>query len=359
MEVISSNAPYFLNVLARTDSGTEYGNYYIYLGQVSQSNLLYSGKVYAPDEGARVVIPVNIQPVLVNYTNSNVELLQNFNSGFQPSATQGYIGTKFSVVYDSYSATEGYVSLTVELFMVYCTENATNKELGFDSSTSTFPLLANDYIQGKYVLGTYFSLTRIVPDSGDGATMTLVQKNAQGDESSSVWNFGDGTYRGGGTLPISADTVSFSILVDNNPVITDMEVVSCLPANSYILYYVNSLGAIDYIICDKKNTVTYNADRHGMTRYATIANRTKFGKLNYLNNSTRTWELNTDIMSDQQSSQMYKVFNSQYMWLYDCDKNQINSVVLEDASLKIKKFDTDKVFNYTIKVSSSQTFTIQ
>lgn len=354
MDVISSNAPYIINVATRDGDGNPLGQYRIYKGDSSAGELIYTGQLYSEEGGHDTAEPVNIQPILVNYTSNDVGKLTNYGNAFTTASTS-YLNTKFAV---EYQRTTGDSS-TLVLNMLYCTENATNQELGFDSSTSTFPLLANNYIQGKYVLGTYFTLTRIVPDSGDGATMTLVQKNAQGEESSSVWNFGAGTYRGAGTLPIAADTVSFSILVDNNPVITDMEVVSCLPANSYILYYVNSLGAIDYIICDKKNTVTYNADCHGMTRYATIANRTNFGKINYLNNSTKTWELNTDIMSDQQSSQMYKVFNSQYMWLYDCDKNQINSVVLEDASLKIKKFDTDKVFNYTIKVSSSQTFTIQ
>ena len=64
-------------------------------------------------------------------------------------------------------------------------------------------------------------------------------------------------------------------------------------------------------------------------------------------------------MNDEQSKQMYKVFNSEYMWLYDVDKGQMNSVVIEDASLKIKKFSTEKIYNYTITVKSSQTFTIQ
>ena len=96
-----------------------------------------------------------------------------------------------------------------------------------------------------------------------------------------------------------------------------------------------------------------------MTRYANIQDRTAFGKLNYLNNTSTTWTLNTDIMTDEQSKQMYKLFNSEYIWLYDVDKGQMNSVVIEDASLKIKKFITDKVYNYTITVKSSQTFTIR
>ena len=64
-------------------------------------------------------------------------------------------------------------------------------------------------------------------------------------------------------------------------------------------------------------------------------------------------------MNDKQSKQMYKLFNSEYIWLYDVDKAQMNSVVIEDASLKIKKFSTEKIYNYTITVKSSQNFTIQ
>ena len=193
----------------------------------------------------------------------------------------------------------------------------------------------------------------------DNATLELTETLASGDVVTSTMTYVNGTYRSGGILQLNDSTVSFSISIDGKPAVTDMKVVNCLPENSYILYYVNSLGAIDWLICDKNNTVTYNADRHSMTRFASIQDRTAFGKLNYLNNTSTTWALNTDIMNDEQSKQMYKVFNSEYLWLYDVDKGQMNSVVIEDANLKIKKFSTDKVYNYTITVKSSQNFTIQ
>ena len=243
--------------------------------------------------------------------------------------------------------------------MLYCTENATNQELGWDSSTSAFPYIANDFIQNTYVAGSYFSLLQLCPNGGTSVNLELTETLASGETVTSTFNFVNGDNRSGGILQLNDSTVSFNITIAGKPAVTDMKVINCLPENSYILYYVNSLGAIDWLICDKKNTVTYNAERHSMTRYANIQDRTAFGKLNYLNNTSTTWALNTNIMNDEQSKQMYKVFNSEYLWLYDVDKGQMNSVVIEDASLKIKKFSTDKVYNYTITVKSSQTFTIQ
>lgn len=356
MDVISSNAPYIINVATRDTDGNALGDYKVYLGAVvSDDYLIYSGKLYSAQGGVAVVKPVDLQPIIVNYTPENIGIMQNDSSNFQPIPVSSNLSQRFIVVYDDIDGS----SITKDLYMLYCTENATNNELGWDSSTSTFPYIANDFIQNKYVAGTYFSLLQLCPDGGDGVSMVLTETLASGTTQTTTWTYGNGTFRSAGALQLDSSTVSFSITIDGEPAVTDLEVISCLPENSYILYYVNSLGAIDWLICDKKNSVTYNADRHSMTRYATIQDRTKFGKINYLNNTTKTWTLNTDIMTDAQSKQMYKVFNSEYMWLYDVDKGQMNSVILEDASLKIKRFDTDKVYNYTITVKSSQTFTIQ
>lgn len=356
MDIIASNSPYILNVATRDTNGNALGEYKVYIGTtVSDDYLIYTGKLYSDESGVAVIKPVDLQPILVNYTSSNIGIMQNRTSGFLPNPTYSNVYQRFTVVYDTVSGS----TATKELYMLYCSENATREEMGWDSSTSTFPYIANDFIQNKYVAGTYFSLLQLCPDGGDGVTMTLTETTQDGSTYTSIWNYANGSYRGGGTLPLHDNTASFSIDIDGDTAVSNMEVVNCLPENSYILYYVNTLGAIDWIICDKKNSVTYNADRHSMTMYANIQDRTKFGKINYLNNTTKTWSLNTDIMNDVQSKQMYKVFNSEYLWLYDVDKGQINSVVLEDASLKIKRFDTDKVYNYTITVKSSQTFTIQ
>ena len=356
MDVVSSNAPYIINVATRDANANALGNYKVYIGTtVSDEYLIYSGKLYSEEGGASVTKPVDLQPIIVNYTSKNVGIMQNKSGNFQTNPLNSSLGQRFTVVYDTITGS----TATKDIGMLYCTENATNQELGWDSSTSAFPYIANDYIQNTYVAGTYFSLLRLFPGGSTSVTLELTETLASGDVVTSTMNYVNGTYRSGGILQLHDTTVSFSITIAGKPAVTDMKVINCLPENSYILYYVNSLGAIDWLICDKKNTVTYNAERHSMTRYANIQDRTAFGKLNYLNNTSTTWALNTDIMNDEQSKQMYKVFNSEYIWLYDVDKGQMNSVVIEDASLKIKKFSTDKVYNYTITVKSSQTFTIQ
>ena len=356
MDVVSSNAPYIINVATRDTNGNALGNYKVYIGTtVSDNNLIYSGKLFSEEGGVAVTKPVDLQPIIVNYTPKNVGIMQNKSGNFQPNPLNSSLGQRFAVVYDTISGS----TETKDIGMLYCTENATNHELGWDSSTSTFPYIANDFIQNTYVAGSYFSLLQLCPNGGTSVNLELTETLASGETVTSTFNFVNGDNRSGGILQLNDSTVSFNITIAGKPAVTDMKVINCLPPNSYILYYVNSLGAIDWLICDKKNTVTYNAERHSMTRYANIQDRTAFGKLNYLNNTSTTWALNTDIMNDEQSKQMYKVFNSEYMWLYDVDKAQMNSVVIEDASLKIKKFSTDKVYNYTITVKSSQTFTIQ
>ena len=356
MDVVSSNSPYTINVATRDTNGNALGNYKVYIGTaVSDNNLIYSGKLFSEEGGVSVTKPVDLQPIIVNYTPKNVGIMQNKSGNFQPNPLNSSLGQIFTVVYDTISGS----TKRKDIGMLYCTENATNQELGWDSSTSTFPSIANDYIQNTYVAGSYFSLLQLNNNGGTTVNMELTETLDSGETVTSTFNFVNGDNRSGGILQLNDSTVSFNITIAGKPAVTDMKVINCLPPNSYILYYVNSLGAIDWLICDKKNTVTYNAERHSMTRYANIQDRTAFGKLNYLNNTSTTWALNTDIMNDEQSKQMYKVFNSEYMWLYDVDKGQMNSVVIEDASLKIKKFSTEKIYNYTITVKSSQTFTIQ
>ena len=356
MDVVSSNAPYIINVATRDTNGNALGNYKVYIGTtISNDYLIYSGKLFSEEGGVSVTKPVDLQPIIVNYTPKNVGIMQNKSGNFQPNPLNSSLGQIFTVAYDTISG----ITEIKNIGMLYCTENATNQELGWDSSTSTFPYIANDFIQNTYVAGSYFSLLQLNNNGGTTVNMELTETLDSGETVTSTFNFVNGDNRSGGILQLNDSTVSFNITIAGKPAVTDMKVINCLPPNSYILYYVNSLGAIDWLICDKKNTVTYNAERHSMTRYANIQDRTAFGKLNYLNNTSTTWALNTDIMNDEQSKQMYKVFNSEYIWLYDVDKGQMNSVVIEDASLKIKKFSTDKVYNYTITVKSSQNFTIQ
>lgn len=357
---ISSSAPYYIEVPI-IDS---FGEYQIYIGDSSTaSNLIYSGKVY----GDGLSVNVNIQPILVNYIPSTIAIPGD------PGHNEWYYDTfpTYNTIRQDFTITRTNTSIVKNINMLYCTENVSNKELGWgDNWVNNFPIAANDYIQKKFVNDTLFSTMYLFNSIDDSTNIVLTEKKADGTTTTSTWQTVTDVARASGILNFDSSTVSFSVSIDGFDIAKDIEVVHCVPENTYILYYVNTFGAIDYIICDKKNSITYDADRHTMTQYADISDRSKFGKRTYLNNTTRTWTLNTDIMTDEQSEQMYKLFNSPYVWLYDANNGttvdewgdervQLTSVIIEDASLKIKKFATDKIYNYTIKVKDSQTFTIQ
>ena len=84
--------------------------------------------------------------------------------------------------------------------MIYCTENATNQELGWDSSTSTFPYIANDYIQNTYVAGSYFSLFQLCPGGSTSVALQLIETLDSGEVITSTINYAYGTFRSGGVL---------------------------------------------------------------------------------------------------------------------------------------------------------------
>lgn len=350
MDVISSTAPYFINV-----GVTDTSEYKIYADTTALPvNLIYTGKVTLPEGAVSTTVPVNIQPILVNYIPDTVGKMYNPTGTFSTTGTTA-LYRYFMVEYPDSNGN----TVTQALYMNFCTENATNEELGWDSSTTSFPAPGNMPLDNRYLAGTYYSATCLFAESGEGVNLVIYQFVDGTLSKTTTLTTANGTRRMAGVLNLDSSTTSFDMMMEGIYLAKGVEVIRCVPKNSYILYYVNSFGGIDYIICDKTNTLTYNADRHSITRYATIQDRTQFGKINYLNNTTRTWELNTQIMDDEKSKQMYKVFNSEYVWLYDIDKQQMNSVVIEDAALKIKKFGTEKIYNYTIKVVDSQTVTLQ
>ena len=84
MDVVSSNAPYIINVATRDTNANALGNYKVYIGTtISDNYLIYSGKLYS-EEGHAISVPVNLQPIFVNYTPKNIGIMQNKSGNFQP-----------------------------------------------------------------------------------------------------------------------------------------------------------------------------------------------------------------------------------------------------------------------------------
>lgn len=146
---------------------------------------------------------------------------------------------------------------------------------------------------------------------------------------------------------------------DLNPIGPKLRVERCVPSDTFILYYQNLYGAIDWIACTLKSQVTSEVVRNTIEHRPYDTDRTKFGKEQYLNIGSYRWTLNTELLNDRQSERMKNLFYSTKVWLYDPRTDRLHTVVITDQTMKIKKYDIDRYFNYTITCQSSTTFDIR
>ena len=141
---------------------------------------------------------------------------------------------------------------------------------------------------------------------------------------------------------------------------------NCTPENTVILYYVDENGALAWLICDGKNTVTRNISRAQITHENSNDkdDAYKFGLDNYGIETYDAYTLNTGYLTDIESRRVQFLFQSPKVWLYELNSfgteyTYVKAAVLTDKSVEIKnKKSSGNLFNYTIKCRTSNTFKI-
>lgn len=143
-------------------------------------------------------------------------------------------------------------------------------------------------------------------------------------------------------------------------VIKDSELTckSCVPTNTYTLYYVNMKGALSFVHCDCKNVTKNNVTRSSYSHENQYDKPWAFGSTNYLNQVSRTWTLNTNFLNDLQSTKIQELFKSPRVWIYDYTTQLATAVNVTDTSVEVKNRLNNHLFNYTINVKESQTYDI-
>lgn len=123
----------------------------------------------------------------------------------------------------------------------------------------------------------------------------------------------------------------------------------------YAIYYENAYGGID---CMPINGTVTASDK--ITSYTTknavrVPTR-DFAYRRYLNDDTKTWELKTRWLTDEQSAKMHHLIESTMVYLYDVAADELIPVVIDESSLTYKTFRNQqrKLYNYTFKVKESQ-----
>ena len=123
----------------------------------------------------------------------------------------------------------------------------------------------------------------------------------------------------------------------------------------FVLYYENAYGGIDALPIQGKVTASDKITSY-TTRNAVRVPSTSFSYRRYLNDISKTWELNTKYLSDLQSSRMHHLIESTLVYLYDVAADKLFPVVIDENSLTYKTYKNQgrKFYNYTFKVRESQ-----
>lgn len=121
----------------------------------------------------------------------------------------------------------------------------------------------------------------------------------------------------------------------------------CRPDNLITLYYINKQGGLCWVHCDMKNIISNNIKRNQI--------EVNEGIRNYNIQNYKSYVLNTNFLTDEQSKQIQDLFTSPKVWLLDYISETPYPVVITDTKSTIKSRKNDKMFNYTINCRDAQT----
>ena len=124
-----------------------------------------------------------------------------------------------------------------------------------------------------------------------------------------------------------------------------------IASGDYVLYYSNAYGGWDSLLCNGTSRKTDNIEHLNYRKKS--ANQSQFSKINYQNNITPTWSLNTGI--NVNGSKMYHLLESTMVYLHNLETNEIIPVVITNSSCDYLNYTNNgkKPYYYTITVEES------
>ena len=123
----------------------------------------------------------------------------------------------------------------------------------------------------------------------------------------------------------------------------------------YVLYYSNPYGGFDWFPVLGKVNKTDSVVQYTYTN--NYDNTTiEFGKYRYLTEISTKYQLNTGLLTEQQSSRMWELMESNCVYLHNLVEDKIYPVIITDTEIEHKKKERGrKMLSYTINVETSQT----
>lgn len=156
----------------------------------------------------------------------------------------------------------------------------------------------------------------------------------------------------------AADNAPIRIIYnDSEELITPLRYKSCIPPNTYTLYYINLRGGLSMVHCTAKNTQKNSITRNNYETETFNDRPYEFATKSYLNTVQRKWTLNTPLLNSNQSTLIQDLFMSPRVWLYKIGSDPI-AVNITDKEVEYKIKDNVRVLNYTIQIEESSKYNI-
>ena len=145
-----------------------------------------------------------------------------------------------------------------------------------------------------------------------------------------------------------ADTKRIAITSLNYFVVPD--------CHKYALYYVNAYGGWDHLLVEGNDIEVDSLARHTMDREYDNTNIVNRGRVNYVNEVTKYWSLNTGLLTDDEASRMHHLVNSPLVFLCEIASATFIPVVITDTSCEYKTYRNqgNRMFNYQLTIELAQ-----
>lgn len=128
---------------------------------------------------------------------------------------------------------------------------------------------------------------------------------------------------------------------------------------NYVIHYKNLIGGMDSMLMEGKEIIEYSYTDIKATGDDNLSNRAKF-KTNFVDRTaTKSYKLNTGILSDSQSKLMPNLLLSTNIWIENLTTGDIIAVKLNGGSTPIKTFNNNKYVNYELTFEEDNNYIIK
>ena len=367
-----------IKTLGNNSSG--YANYNIYRitgmqGDQSQNGYeVYSTSVYAPD-GYDDVELGSLMRNLLETQELNIKRLQFWN--YQDCSI-----TQSTFAFNTYLTVNDLVNGTTEDFsVIYDTRGERAEDLGVTYYNSPYQgYCANYFPEQEIMEGQYFSLMYRQPsNSGEmstyefGRTIAYTTRATPEDPSInvmqdvSIMDITGQTFRYSGNVSWQSwsndtDVIWVRFYIKNEKgtktyIGPQFYPKWCEEPNTVYLYWVNSMGGIDFVRSTETFTTTKN---HEDSTYETNIGLEKprdFGEEVYHQRKWNSYTFSTKLVSDTDSPALADVCGARWAWLYFPGRTQPwVPVTVEDAQATVKNFENQgkKLYNYTFQLRDNK-----